>query len=161
MLGDIQILAEATFGYSGDQPQQVESGAVATINAGEPVSFDPGQQYVLPAANGMPIVGTDHLAGIAATTSTDTADLDGKVQVTKITQGVIYLGNPLDPTLWDTQAEYDALVGSRVLFNLTNGVYTITSTDNAANGLFVENLDVKRYPGKVAFSIRTAVSYNV
>jgi hypothetical protein len=58
-----------------------------------------------------------------------------------------------------TQAEYDALVGSRVLFDLTSSTYTITATDNAAYGLVVEPLDIKKFPNKVRFSIRPCATY--
>ena len=58
-----------------------------------------------------------------------------------------------------TQAEYDALVGARVLLDLTSGTYTILATDSANNGCVVEPLDISRFPNKVAFSIRAGANY--
>ena len=58
-----------------------------------------------------------------------------------------------------TQATYDALVGYRVLLDLTGSTYTILVSDNADNGCVIEPLDVFKYPGKVAFSVREAANY--
>lgn len=58
-----------------------------------------------------------------------------------------------------TQAEYDALVGARVLIDLTAGSYTLLASDSANNGCVVEPLDISLFPGKVAFSIRAGANY--
>lgn len=158
-LGDVKIKDEAAFGYPGDIEFQVAAGADASIKAGEPVAKALGAAVVTALATNKPVVGTDFLAGIAATTSTDTVAAAGSVRVTKLVRGVVYLCKPLVAATWDTQAEYDALVGDRVLFDLTAGVYTITATDGATNGLVVEQLDVAKVPGMVAFSIRDGASY--
>ena len=81
------------------------------------------------------------------------------MQVTPLVPGVTYLIAPKVAATWDTQAEYDALVGARVLLDLTAGAYTILAADGATNGCVVEPLDISKYPGKVAFSIRNGVSY--
>jgi hypothetical protein len=73
--------------------------------------------------------------------------------------GVVYLISPNSAAAFDTQTEYDALVGDRVVFDKTDGTYTILATDGATNGLVIEPLDVSKHPGKVAFSIRSAVAY--
>jgi hypothetical protein len=163
----ILFLLAASNGYPGDIPQQVQAGAVGSIVAGIPVGKALGQNYVLPLATGTPVVGTDFMAGISATLSTDTVANDGTVSVSRIVPGVIYLIKPLNPATYfgasyataPSQSTYNALVGSRVLFDLTSNVYTIANTDNASNGLVVENIDVTRYPGLVAFSIRQAIAY--
>ena len=157
-LGNITILDQSTMAGIGARPQQVQANST-TIYAGEPVAKALGAQYVTAMATNKPVVGTDYLAGVAATTSTQTATADGVVSVYPIVPGVQYLIAPNAPASWDTQAEYDALVGDRVLLNLTTGVYTILATDSATNGCVVENLDVFKYPGKVAFSFRSATSY--
>ncbi len=59
---------------------------------------------------------------------------------------------------WDTQAEYDALVGKRLLIDLTSGAYTLLATDSANNGLIVMPLNIAKYPGKVAVAFRQALS---
>lgn len=165
MIGDILFKLQAGTGYQGDTSFQVEAGAVGTILAGEPVTKALGQQYVLPAATSTPIVGTDYMAGISATLSTDTVANDGTVSVAALVPGVIYLARPLTPSDYfgsgasPDQSVYDDQVGSRVLFDLTSGTYTITSADGSTHGLTVEDLDIGSYPGLVAFSIRAAVSY--
>jgi hypothetical protein len=58
-----------------------------------------------------------------------------------------------------TQSEYDALVGKRVLIDLTTGSYTILATDSANNGCVVQPLDISKQPGKVAFSFRDGCNY--
>lgn len=160
MLGDIDYVSEGSFGIPGSFPYKVRSGTSASISPGEPVvSSGLGSPYVELAATSQPVVGTDSVIGIATSFSTETASADGKVQVMKLVPGVIYLGNPTVAASWDTQAEYDALVGARVLWDLTSSTFTILAADGATNGLVVENLDVKKNPGKVAFSIRIGAGY--
>lgn len=161
MLGDIQIYDGAAFGYPGDNVFTISSGANASINAGEPVAKPLGVAGTVSAlATNKPVVATDFLAGIAATTSTDTTTTAGTVRVTKPDELLSYLISPKVAATWNTQAKYDALVGSRVLFDLTSGVYTILATDGSTNGLIVEPLDIAKFPGKVRFSIRQGAFYN-
>lgn len=157
-LNDIQYLNDATFGTAGSVKYAVAAGAT-TINPGEPVLKALGGFVVTAMATNKPVVGTDFLAGIAETTSTQTASVAGEVYVRPLIPGQIYLINPNAPTSWDTQAEYDALVGDRVLIDLTGGSYTILATDGATSGCVIMPLDVSKYPGKVAFSFRNGVSY--
>lgn len=160
----IKFMLEAGSGYPGDTPQLVVAGAVGSIVAGIPLGKVLGAPYVLPLATNTPVVGTDFMAGISATLSTDTVAADGLVSVTRLIPGMIYLIKPLVPATYGvgatpSQATYNTQVGNRVLFDLTANVYTILATDGSTNGLVVEYLDVTRYPGLVAFSIREAVSY--
>lgn len=158
MTGDITIKNAEVLAGTGAQRFLVQAGAT-TINPGEPVAKALGAEYVTALATNKPVVATDFMAGIAATTSTQTASADGEVWVYPLVPGVIYLIKPNSTAAFDTQAEYDALVGDRVLFDLTTGTYTILATDGATSGLVIEALDVAKYPGKVAFSIRAGVSY--
>jgi hypothetical protein len=74
--------------------------------------------------------------------------------------GMTYLGVPQDSTQYDTQAEYDALVGARVLLSYTAaGVFTVFHTDGSTYGAIVEPLDITLHPGKVRFSLRQGLSY--
>lgn len=159
MLGDITVLRAGPFGSGPVERFKIASGTTASINAGEPVLKALGAAYVTATGDGDGVVATDFFAGIAQSTSNETAAADGEVDVLKISPGVVYLIAPETAASWDTQAEYDALVGDRVLFNLASGVFTISATDNASNGLIVEPLDIAQYPGKVAFSFRAALNY--
>lgn len=163
-IGDITIFDQpSSQGGIGAHLFNVAAGAASTIiNPGEPVAKALGNStgnVVTQMATNKPVVATDFLAGIAMTTSTQTATTAGTVWVYPLIPGTTYLISPKVAASWDTQAEYDALVGARVLIDLTSGVYTLLATDGATSGCVVEALDVFKYPGKVAFSFRTGVSY--
>lgn len=162
-LGDIQVLEAGAFGEVGGRPHNVNSGTTSSIKAGELVLKALGSAFVTAWTAGSaakPVVSTDFLAGLATTTSTETTSAKGVVTVQPLIPGVVYLGKPNDSTLWDTQAEYDALVGDRVLLDCSaGGVQTVLSTDGSTNGLVVEPLDIAKYPSKVAFSLRAGLSY--
>lgn len=157
--GDLQVLYTGAFGEHPALTFAVASGTTASINAGEPVAKALGAAVVSSMATNKPVVGTDFLAGVATTTSTETASAAGTVSVQPIDARTVYLISPNSPTSFDTQAEYDALVGDRVLLDKTGSVYTILATDGANNGCVIEPLDITKYPGKVAFSFRAAVFY--
>lgn len=161
-LGDILVLNDGAFGAIGSRKFAVASGTTASIKAGTPVAKALGNttgNVVSAAVTNTPVVGTDFFAGIAETSSTETSTAAGTVQVTPLVPGVTYLIAPKVAATWDTQSEYDALVGARVLLDLTAGYYTILAADGATNGCVVEPLDISKNPNKVAFSIRNGVSY--
>lgn len=161
MTGDITILDQSVLAGVGAKRFLVAAGAASTIiNPGEPVAKALGAAVVTQPATNTPVVATDFYAGIAATTSTQTAAAAGEVWVYPIVRGVTYLIKPKVAATFDTQAEYDALVGARVLLDLTTGSYTILAADGATAGCVIEALDVAKYPGRVAFSFRQAVSYD-
>lgn len=182
-INDITFLDEAQFGEIGSQyyivkanesTQGTGSSYTKAFRAGEPVIKTLATKYVHTIGvigTGtaiLPVVGTDYMAGIAISgqgggASTETATADGYVYVANLVPNVVYLGIANSATLWDTQAEYDALVGKRVLINMSSAnppVYTILATDSTNNGLVVEALDITKYPGKVAFKLRNALSYS-
>jgi hypothetical protein len=133
-------------------------GTVSRIKAGEPVTKVAGAAGVLAAATNAPTT-TLRIVGVATDTSTETASVDGTVNVTPYS-GQIFIMSPNVAATWNTQAKYNALVGSRVLIDNTAGVYTILASDGASNGCVVEYLDVATYPGKVAFSFNKIVGYD-
>ena len=108
-------------------------------------------------ATNKPVVATDYLAGISTSVSTDTVAAAGYVMVQPLLPGQVWLIAPKVAATWNTQAEYDALIGKRVLIDLTAGVYTILAADGATSGCVIEYLDVSKHPGKVAFSFRAGV----
>lgn len=166
-LGPVKFKSQAVNGYPGGVPMLVQAGAVGSIVAGIPVTKALGQPYVIPAADGTPVVGTDYMAGVSETLSTDAVAADGKVSVCQLMPGTIYMMAPKSPSTYfgasyltaPSQSTYDAMVGKRVVFDLTSNTYTIDSVDGATNGLVVEPIDVTLYPNLVAFSIRQACYY--
>ncbi len=157
-VGDITILDQSTMAGIGARSYLV-AAASTIINPGEPVTKGVGDAVVTAMATNKPVVATDFLCGIAATTSTSTATAAGTVDVYPLVPGVTYLIKPKVAATFDTQAEYDALVGDRVLIDLTTGSYTLLAADGSTYGCVIEALDVAKYPGKVAFSFRNGVSY--
>lgn len=158
-IGDITILDQSAMQGLGALRFLSDISATG-INPGEPVSVTLGaDQEGIAAATNTPVVATDFYAGIAATTSTHTASAEGEVYCYPINPSTIYLIAPKVAATFDTQAKYDALVGSRVLLDLTAGVYTILAADGATFGCVIRPLDISKYPGKVAFSFRAGVSF--
>lgn len=156
-IGDIQLYESTTSQLNGAKKANVAAGATK-INPGEPVTQALGGIVVTAMATNKPVVGTDFLAGIATSTSTQTAALAGTVEYLPLQSGLTYIMIPTAPTSWDTQAKYDALVGKRVLIDLTTGVYTILAADGATSGCVIMPLDISKYPGRVAFAFRNAVN---
>lgn len=181
-INDITILDEAQFGEIGSQRYPVNANAssqgtgssyIPAFRAGEPVLKALAGTVVTPfgpfgtAVTSKPVVGTDFMAGIAmggnGGVSTETATASGFVDVLPLVPNVVYLGNPNAPTSWDTQAEYNALVGARVLINMssaTTPVFTILASDSSTSGVVVEYINITEHPGKVAFRLRNALSYS-
>lgn len=166
--GDIQVFESSqTSGGRGSRLYNVAAGT--PIYAGEPVQVLLGTAgtVVFPAITSTPVVGTTYYAGIASTNSTNTATAAGFVDVVPVNNNDSWLANPDVAATWDTQAEYDALVGSRVLLKNnvtvtatpTSGTYTILASDSANNGCVIVHLNVFKHPGKVAFAIRNGASY--
>lgn len=156
-VNDIVPLNEPQFGSIGTRKFNVAAGAT-TINPGEPVVRSLGAATVTAMATNKPVVATDYVVGIAASTSTQTASAAGTVEVTPLVPGQVWLITPNVAATWDTQTEYDALVGDRVLIDLTSSSYTILAADGATYGCVIQPLDIAKYPGKVAFSFRNGCS---
>jgi hypothetical protein len=157
-INDVIAYNEPPFGSIGTRKYAV--GASATIiYPGEIVVRALGGYVVTQMATNKPVVGSDYVVGIAASVSTNTAAAAGYVEVTPMVPGQVWLANPAVAATWNTQSEYDALVGDRVIFNLTSGVFTILAADGATYGCVIMPLDVDEYPGKVAFSFRNDVSH--
>lgn len=150
-IGDFQIKDQSMAQFPASHEFAVASGTVASIKAGEPVQKLAGTAYVTLAATNFPTTTLRHV-GIATSPSNETASADGLVKVVLSTPDNVWLGTADVAATWDTQAEYNALVGTRVLIKLSGGVFTVLASDSAGNGCVVEYMDVKQYPGKVAFS---------
>ncbi len=155
---DVETLsAKNGFGFPGTKKVNIAASATL-IFPGDLVACAPGTTVGSLMATNKPVVATDFLLGVAFSTSTNTAALAGTVLVVPVDSGDVWLISPNSAAAFDTQAEYDALVGKRVLIDLTTLVYTILASDGATNGCVIQPLDITKYPGKVAFSFRTGVS---
>jgi len=153
-------------GQRGSRQHQVASGGTPpAINAGELVLKTLGNQYVIAFATNKPVVGTDYVVGLAtgtpgsAGTSTESTTVAGVIEVIDFRNGDVFLGNPKVSTTATPQSTYNALVGKRVLIDVTSGVQTVLIADSSTSGCVIENLSLASYPGKIAFSIRAGASY--
>lgn len=169
-LGDLTILEQAVEMGRGGRMYNVGAGTL--ILAGEPVMHAAvGGTAVIPNLTNTPVVGTSGVeglfVGVAATSSTNTAANQGIVYVLPVNPWTTWLINPDTAASWDTQAEYDALVGKRVLIKNSAtvsgtpgnvGSYTLLASDSAANGAVVMAMKVAEHPGKVAIAFRMRTS---
>lgn len=167
-LGNIRLFENDQFGAIGSRRYQTQANTTV-INPGEPVSRALGSNYVTAMATNKPVAGTDYLVGIASgpKVSTQTTTADGIVDVIPLTPNQIWGIAPKVAATWGigtgtavVQATYNALVGTRVLIDLTSGVYTLLAADSANNGCIVENLDITKVPNTVAFSFRAQINSN-
>lgn len=116
--------------------------AATAMYAGEPVKAKAaGSKYAIPLADAEPVIGTTtRVLGIAATSSTQTASADGEVYVydANDTQ-IVYAAKAKSSAAADTQAEIDALIGKRVLLDLTSSTYTVdtATADGNTNGVII------------------------
>ena len=180
MLNDFTMLYEGAFGEIGSRRMNVAANAsgngsgtsyVPAFRPGEFAGVALGGATVLPlystsaSGNSKPVVATDFIFGLVVgpKTSTETAAAAGYVDVMPLTPGQVFLGNPAVAATWDTQSEYDALVGDRVLIDLASGnysagSYSLLATDGATYGAVIQPLDISKFPGKIAFALRNGVS---
>ncbi len=155
-IGDLIILEQNSMTGRGGQLFNVAAGATA-INAGEPVMITTrGGITVVAATNNFPTASSDYFVGIATTNSTQTSGTAGTIGVIPANTGITYLISPKVAASWDTQAEYDALVGKYVQIDLTSGAYTLLATDSVNNGCIVAAMNVNEHPGKVAVQFRSS-----
>lgn len=116
----------------------VASGGAATIAAGSPtkcVTADGSVAgAVIPMVDGDGLVTAERFTGLAKSTSTDTASAAGVVDTWAPVSGMLYRGSPKVAGSVDTQAEINALMGKKVLFDLTSSVWTV---DTAATDALV------------------------
>lgn len=121
----------------------VGSGGAATIQAGEPTkSGSSGAVAIMADGDGTT---SQKFSGIAKNTSTDTAAAAGVVSVYMPFPGMVYAGKAKSTTAADTQAEIDALMDKRVVFDLTSGAWTVDSaaSNAATNGLVIVGGDFR------------------
>lgn len=161
MLNDIQVIGDSSIAPSGSVKYNVAASATLIV-PGEPVAVTLGTMTVTKMATNKPVVATDYLAGIAVSTSTNTASVAGTVDVMPLKAGNLYMISANDSTAINTQAKYNALLGYRVLLDLTgtypNDKYTGLVADGATSGCVIMPNDITKNPGKIVFAIRNGVS---
>ncbi len=166
-LGDLVVLDQNVMTGAGARLYNVAAGTA--ILAGEPVWVPAlATTTVQPAPTNFPDASAHLMVGVAATSSTNTATAAGIVNVVEVNSSLVYLISPDAGTSWDTQAEYDALVNTRVLIKNSatvgatpsnSGSYTLLASDSTNDGCVVKALDISKYPGKVAIAFRAACSF--
>lgn len=126
------------------------------INAGELAIIGTARKYAAAAADGDPVVGTEVVVGVTQSTSTQTTLVDGSVNVYIPNPGTIYSAKAKDPLLANTQAEINALIGKRVVLDLTAGKYTVdtAAADAATNGIVIVGGDFNQ--SSINFTIQNA-----
>lgn len=105
---------------------QTEAGAAA-LNVGELCKLKAaGSPYVIALVDADLTRGTDsQFVGLAASTSTHTASVNGVVDVYMPLPGIVYEAKAKTGASVDTQAKIDALVGDRKIIDVTTGVHTV------------------------------------
>lgn len=137
------------------------SSATATIKAGEPVKFRTAEDSndVIILATGDPEQGTDIMAGIAATESTETSSADGTVEVYIPVPGVtVFRCRATTPANVNTAAKRLAIMGDVVSFDLTSGTFTVDEnegTDDDVHGLIIVDVDTSN--GDIDFVFKSRV----
>jgi hypothetical protein len=113
------------------------AGTPPTVKAGEPTKFNSAGAVIL-FADGEGTT-TERFTGIAAKDSAETAGASGYVETYLPLMGIIYEAAPKSAAAADTQGEIDALLGKRVVWDLTASVFTIdtAAADNAANCVMI------------------------
>lgn len=154
---DITPLYSEAFSTVADVKVLVAANATA-FYPGEPIVRALGAATCTVMATNKPVVATDYVVGIATSAGTQTASAAGNANVKPISPNQIWLIDAKDSTAVDTQAEYDALVGDRVLIDLTSGKYTGLVADGATYGCVIVPIDVTEFPGKIAFTFRNGCS---
>jgi hypothetical protein len=94
------LSASTGFGSRGAQTYAVAASATL-INSGEPVTKALAGAAVTPMTTNKPVVGTDYIAGVATSTSTNTASAAGTVQVVPPNIDTVFLIAPKVAATWD------------------------------------------------------------
>lgn len=170
-VGDLTILEQGVYTGRGGRLYNVAAGTA--ILAGEPVyHVAVGDVVVQPMATTLPLVSASagvegKFVGVATTASTNTATAAGTVYVMPQSSAISYLIAPVTAASWDTQAEYDALVGKRLTINNSTtvgtspqnvGTYALNASDSANNGVVVLAMNILEHPVKVAIAFRNGTS---
>lgn len=116
----------------------VASGTTAGIASGSPTKLVTADGsvagVVVPMVDADGIVTAERFTGLAKSTSTETASAAGIIITYAPVAGILYRGSPLVAGSANTQAKINALMGKKVIFDLTANVWTV---DTAATDALV------------------------
>lgn len=132
-----KIYSGAPSGETFSVRRIVASGGAATIGQGTPTKQgSSGAVAIMADGNGTT---SELFTGMAKSVSTDTASAAGEVYTYLPLPGIIYSGSPKVAGAANTQAEIDALVGIRTVFDLTAGDWTVDETtgDGIGNAVVI------------------------
>jgi len=122
-----------------------DTSSAVQIIAGDPVQIGgAGANFVIPLATAEP-TDTEEMVGIAVKDSTETASVDGTVQVQVVIPGkTVMRCAATTPANIDTDAELLAILNDQVAFDLTGAIYTIDENqgDAVSNGLRILGGDI-------------------
>ncbi len=118
-----KIVFPTNYWYKGNANYIVAAGTTASIKTGEWVKCTGAGAFAA-------IVDTDgttsqRLVGIAASPSTETTSVAGSVASIELSHDIVFATKAKTAGLANTQALIDALVGKRVIFDVTSGVQSI------------------------------------
>jgi hypothetical protein len=129
---------------------QVDAGAEGSIKPGTPLKAV--GVYVAAVADGDPEVATDQFVGIASSISTETATVDGWVEVKVVIPGQTVLrGKANTPSNLSNNYR-----GNHVTFDVSGSVFTIDeneASDPDVHGLVIVDQDATR--GTVDFMVQS------
>lgn len=132
-----KIVYPTNYWYKGNANYIVASGTTQSIKMGEWVKCTgAGAFAAIVDADGTT---SQRLVGVAAAPSTETASTAGVVQVYELSHDIVYATKAKTASLANTQALIDALVGKRVIFDVTAGVQSIdtAAADAATNTVLI------------------------
>ena len=137
------------------------NSATYTIKAGEPVKLRAAEDSndIIILATGDPEIGTDIVVGVAANESTETATVDGTVQVYIPIPGVtVFRCRATTPANVNTAAKRLAILNDCVAFDLTGTTFTVDETegtDDDVHGLIIVDVDTSN--GDIDFVFKGGV----
>ena len=121
-----------------EQTYIVASGTTASIASGAPTFCATADGsvagVVIDGADAGGVVTAQRFTGLCKSTSTETSGANGIVGVFAPVAGLVYRGTAKSASAATTQALVNALMGKRVIFDLTSSVWTV---DTAATDALV------------------------
>lgn len=146
--GNIRLIHPTSDAFTAQFP--VDSGTTTQAEAGEPTKADDaaaaspwtGEAGIMADGDGTT---TQRFTGIVKSDSTETTAAAGVVVTYLPLPGLIYKAKALLSTTADTDAEVGALMGKRVVFDLTSDLWSVdaAATDAVANCVTIVGGDSK------------------